>query len=419
MAVPKPNIRWRGAHPNNYTPGRSVARDGRTSHHHVVGSRESAVVVFNQPTRGASSHFVVGGDIIDQCVNINDTAWCDGNWESNLRTISVEHEGGWNGTGPYSDAMYEQAAHLCAWLRENYGVNRFVRHRDVSLKSTACPGGLDCERIWNRATQLINQYNQPVTPPQPEWLKNRSNVTEKTMYAQNDGLFLHNLNSPGNPVDSRRFARNTDFLIGGRTTVGGRVFWITKSSMGTNAPNGLLDGEVKDTRYEPPVVQPPLPEVPKVPDWAGSLLVDEVNRTMYVIRDTYLIDLENGHPYVDPKTQTQKLFKAGEKIDDISAHTVIGTPPVTYQMTEYAFGKTKAGDWKGFGNGIKSDDLSVDPKATPPGTPYNPLPPQQPEDPVEPMPDVPEPSIPISALQAFWAAVVALWEALMNKYKKK
>lgn len=417
MAVPKPNIRWRGAHPNNFTNGRpGASRDGRMTKHHIVGTRESAVIVFNQPTRGASSHYVVGGDIIDQCVDVNNTAWCDGNWESNLRTISVEHEGGWNGTGPYSEAMYEQAANLCAWLRENYGVNRFVRHRDVSLKSTACPGGLDCERIWNRATQIINSYNQP--PAQPEWLRNRKPVTPYTVYSHIEGLYLLNLNDPNQILDSRRFARNQDFLIGGETTVGGTKYLITQSSMTTNTGGGMRDSEVKRERWQPPVPQPPVPEVPKVPDWASSLLVDEINRPMYVIRDTPLVDLENGHPYMNPATGKEKWFIAGEKVDNISASTAIGDPKITYQMTDYAFGKTKAGDWKGFGNGIKGSDLSIDPKATPPGTPHNPVPLPPPVDPPSEMPDVPPPVVDRNLVVAFLLGIIKLIQEFIGKITK-
>jgi hypothetical protein len=384
MAVPKPNIRWRGAHPNNFTVGRpGASRDGRQTFHHVVGSRESAVIVFNQPSRGASSHFVVGADIIDQCVDIANTAWCDGNWESNLRTISVEHEGGQNGNGPYSDAMYEQAAHLCAWLRENYGVNRYIRHRDVSLKSTACPGGLDVERIWNRSQQIINSYNQP--PAQPEWLRNRKTVTPYTVYAQKDGLYLLNLNDPNQILDARRFPLNQSFEIGSETTVGGVKYLITVSSTNTNAGGGMRASEVATKPYTPPVPQPPVPEVPSVPEWASSLLVDDANRELYVLRATPLIDLENGRPFV--KDGKEVWFQAGDIIKDVSAHTIVGE--VTYQMTEYSFQKTKAGDWRGSGNGIKSSDLTTDPKACPPGTPANPEVPQEPTDPVEPMPDVP------------------------------
>lgn len=388
MAVPRPNIRWRGAHPNNFTVGRQgVARDGRESFHHVVGTRESAVIVFNNPSRGASSHFVVGGDIIDQCVDINNTAWCDGNWESNLRSITVEHEGGQNGNGPYSEEMYRNAIHLCAWLIENYGISKYVRHRDVSQKSTACPGGLDVERIWREAHALIKQYNQPVTPPQPEWLRNRHAITHKTVFAQKDGFFLVNMETM-QPADTRRFGLNQDFLVASRTKVGNREFYITKSSTDLNIGNGIPVEQVADTPYVPPTVPQPIPEPPKPsqPDWSKSV-VDTDNRPMYVVRATPLIDLENGHPVV--KDGKEVWYQAGEKIDDVSAHTIINDK--TYQLTEYSFQKNSEGRYD-LVNGINSADLSVDPIATPPGTPHNPEPlPEDPEDPVEPMPDVPTP----------------------------
>ncbi len=414
--VPAPEIRWRGAHPNNFTVNRpGASRDGRNSFHHVVGSRESAVIVFNQPSRGASSHFVVGADIIDQCVAIENTAWCDGNWESNLRTISVEHEGGQNGTGPYSDGMYERAAHLCAWLRENYGVNRFIRHRDVSLKSTACPGGLDVERIWRRSDEIIRQYNQPVIPAPPEWQRNKMQIPEKTVFMQTSDKFIYNLSSL-TPADTRRFALNQNFLVTGKTSVSGRQFYITKSSMDLNLPNGVAFGEVADTPHVPPVPQPnPEPPKPSTPDWADSLLVDDDNRTLYVLRATPLIDLENGRPVV--RDGKEVWYQAGDIIENISAHTMLNN--VTYQLTEYSYQQTIAGKWQN-ANGIKSSELTTDPKATPPGTPANPTMPEDPEDPVEPMPDIPtpEPMIPLSDFQRLWAAIVKLVEQFTGRYKK-
>lgn len=369
--VPKPNIVWRGAHPNNFTVGRpGGGLDGRNTFHHVVGTAESAVLVFNNPSRGASSHLVITDrpDVAAfQCVDFSNTAWCDGNWDSNLRTISMEHHGDWR-FGYNNPQVLENSAQVVAWLRDQGLVSRYVRHRDVSRTATVCPGDLPVEAIWNRATEIINSYNTPVDT-RPQWLKDRVAIGEKVMYGQNDGLFLRNLNDPSQAVDARRFPRNQDFRIGGYTIVGGKKYWITVSSMGTNAPNGLLDGEVMDERYVPPTPPPVIPPVPVVPDWASSLLVDENNRPMYVIRATPLIDLEHGRPFLD-KNGKEKWFQAGEKIDDISASTTVGG--VTYQMTEYSFKKTKEGDWAGFGNGIASRDLSVDPAATPPGTPNNP-----------------------------------------------
>lgn len=404
MAVPKPNIRWRGAHPNNFTVGRpGASRDGRKTDHHVVGSRESAVIVFNQSNRGASAHFVCGGDVIDQCVDINNTAWSDGNWDSNLRTISIEHEGGQNGNGPYSDAMYANAAHLTAWLRENYGVSRFIRHREV--KQTACPGGLDCERIWRESTALINRYNQP--PAQPEWMRNRKPVGQKTVYAQKAGIFVHNLTSPGTPLDSRRFVLNQDFLIKGETTVAGKQFWITVSSYDNNTPSGILKEDVADSPYKPPVTQPPKPTTP---EWADALIRnDKENRELYVLRATPLIDLENGHPYV--KDGKEVWYSAGDIVKDVSSHTIVNE--VTYEVTEYSLGNVKKGDYKN-ANGIKASDLTTDPKATPPGTPANPELPPKPTDPVTPMPDVPNNEQVVSFLEM----LVKLITDFLAKFKK-
>lgn len=351
--VPQPNIRWRGAHPNNFTVGRpGGGLNGDETFHHVVGTRENAVIVFNNPSRGASSHFVVGADIIDQCVAIQDTAWCDGNWDHNIRAITVEHEGGQNGNGPYSDGMYENAAQLCAWLRDSYGITRYVRHRDVSLKSTACPGGLDVERIWNRASEIIKANTQP------EWLQNRTPLSGK-VYAQVEGLRLINLNNVNEYADSRVFPRNTSFDIGSQTTVGGVKYLITVSSTNTNTPNGIRLSEVAQTPYVPP--QQPAPQ-PNTPEWKDAL-IDEDNRPMYVIRETLLIDLENGRPALDSKNQEIR-FQAGSVINDVSAHTIVAGK--TYYLTEYSFSKR-------IGRGILANDLSLSADSTPPGTPANPI----------------------------------------------
>lgn len=388
MAVPRPNIIWRGAHPNNFTVGRpGGGLDGRNTFHHVVGSAESAVVVFNNPNRGASSHFVITDEpgVIFQIVRIEDTAWCDGNWDSNLKTISMEHHGDWR-NGYDNPVVRENSAQLVAWLRENYGVNRYVRHRDVSNNVTVCPADLPVEWIWNRSSEIIAQYQAPPPDTRPEWLKNRSEVPGKMVYAQKDAIFVVNLNDGESPLDSRRFPLNQNFEVKGQTKVGNKEFWITKSSFDLTIASGILKSEVADTPYVPPVPQPiPTPPVSTTPDWADALIHnDSDNKQMYVLRATPLIDLENGHPVM--KDGKEVWFSAGDIINDISTHTIVNE--VTYQVTEYSLQETIKGNWRA-ANGIRSNDLTVDPKACPPGTPANPTPAPAPADPIEPMPDVP------------------------------
>jgi hypothetical protein len=308
----------------------------------------------------------------------------------------MEHHGDWR-FGYDNPTVRENAANLVAWLRENYGVNNPVRHRDVVDRAaypggTACPGDLPVESIWNRSTEIINFYNQPPTPVdnRPEWMKNRSEVPGRMVYGQREGIFVHNLSDPDQPLDSRRFALNQNFEIKGQTVAGGKEFWITKSSYDLNIGSGLLKSDVADAPFVPPVPQPiPEPPKPTTPDWADSLLVDEANKTMYVLRATPLIDLEYGRPFV--KDGKEVWFQAGDIINDVSAHTIVGG--ITYQLTEYSFKET-IGKRYANANGIQSSDLTVDPKACPPGTPANPEAAPEPTDPIAPMPDVPTPDVP-------------------------
>ena len=388
--VPRPNIIWRGAHPNNFTVGRpGGGRDGRNTFHHVVGSAESAVIVFNNPNRGASSHFVITAqpDVIFQCVDLNNTAWCDGNWDSNLRTISMEHDGTWL-NGYDNPTVRENSAKLVAWMMDQGLVGYPVRHRDVSQLGTACPGDLPVEAIWNRAKEIVAAYNQPVDN-RPEWMKNRSEVPGKMVYAQSAGIFVHNLNDPDQPLDSRRFALNQNFEIKGQTIAGGKEFWITRSSFDANIASGLLKSDVADAPFVPPTPQI-IVEAPKptTPDWADSLLVDQANQEMYVLRATPIIDLENGRPFV--KDGKEVWLQAGDIVKDVSAHTIVAG--VTYYVTEYSFAQIKGQHYQN-ANGIKASDLSTDPESCPEGTPANPTV-TTPQDNPAAMPDVPSDKTP-------------------------
>jgi hypothetical protein len=158
------NIKWVGAHSNNYTVGRSKPIK-IVALHWIVGTLESADATFNNPDRKASAHYGIGDDDVHQWVRESDTAWHAGNWEANQISIGIEHEGGWllpDGTRQKpSDKTHETSAKLVADIcaRNDIPIDKeHIRtHREYS--ATTCPGTLDVDRI----IELAKSYSAPDT----------------------------------------------------------------------------------------------------------------------------------------------------------------------------------------------------------------------------------------------------------------
>src|SRR4051794_6556405 len=130
----KPAVTQRPAAPGNYEVGRAL-RISRITFHHIVGDAPGAVAKFQTPGIAISSHYVISSNgMIYQCVDENDTAYCDGSADSNARSISIEHAGGSN-TVPYTGPMYAASIELVRYLIGKYGISDFQRHRDVVDKS--------------------------------------------------------------------------------------------------------------------------------------------------------------------------------------------------------------------------------------------------------------------------------------------
>ena len=152
-----PGAIWKPAAAGNFEGGRHGYGITRITFHHIVGDAPGAISRFQ--TRGVevSAHYVIGSNgQVYQCVDEGNTAYCDGNYDSNLRTISIEHAGGVAGV-PYTEAMYQASIKLVNYLIKKYPtITEFKRHRDVIDKSrypggTACPGTLNVERIVTTA----------------------------------------------------------------------------------------------------------------------------------------------------------------------------------------------------------------------------------------------------------------------------
>lgn len=153
--VEKPNIVWvSGA---LHSGGRRPAIPTHITMHHVVGDAAAAIAEARNPNREMSFTFTIGSDgTIYQMLDLMTIPFTDTNYDSNRRAITIEHAGGTSNV-PYTEAMYRSSIKLCAWLRQEFNIpeSNMLRHQQVARDPTACPGGLDTERIKRESTKIL------------------------------------------------------------------------------------------------------------------------------------------------------------------------------------------------------------------------------------------------------------------------
>jgi len=259
---------------NNYTKGRFGYRIRRIVLHTYGGAGTSLYNWFNNPTTGASAHYAVMFDgSIERYVRDEDMAWHAGtvagnglpnnNWES----IGIEHQdnGNWQ-DGIRSNELYEASAQLVAHLCKKYGIPCRLLSRDekwgdgIALHNyyanKGCPGGLDAQRIVNRANQILN----PPKPVEPEWKKGWSKKEEQftpqkeyKLYSIIDGSVVQSYTPDGRKV-------GTSYQKEG---------WrMTEWSYSNNKPNAFKVSELewKPAPAPEPIEPVPVPEPTPAPE---------------------------------------------------------------------------------------------------------------------------------------------------------
>lgn len=145
---------------NKYTVGR-YAPISQVSEHHAVGDASHVITKAKGAAIFSTTYTIAMSGEIFQLVDDKDTPYCDNDFRSNSRSITIEHAGGLLPNYPYTEAMYQSSIKLHAWFFQTYGDLNCVRHRDIPeikadpSKATACPGQLDVERIVNEAKGLL------------------------------------------------------------------------------------------------------------------------------------------------------------------------------------------------------------------------------------------------------------------------
>ena len=156
-------IIWKGS-PNHYD-GRQGNKVDRITLHVMAGYLAGTDSLFAKTSAQASSTYGIGGNgEIHQYVSEADGAWADGSQSSNLRSISIEHQGGLDFI-PCTKECVAASARLCADIAKRYGLGRLERgkniflHRDIPPSThpacpDRCPNGLDWQSVINQANQI-------------------------------------------------------------------------------------------------------------------------------------------------------------------------------------------------------------------------------------------------------------------------
>lgn len=151
----------------NFTYGRSGYTLRKITIHHMAGvmSAESCGKLWQNPNRATSSHYGIGVDgEIGQYVDESNTAWCDGNWESNCTSITIENSNdSTGGEWHVSDATLNSLIKLCADISIRNGLGLLVPGENLTWHSmymaTTCPG----DYLRSRMQYIADEANKIIS----------------------------------------------------------------------------------------------------------------------------------------------------------------------------------------------------------------------------------------------------------------
>ncbi len=226
----------------NYTVGRDGRKIEAITIHHMAGrlSAEQCGQIFQEVGRRASSNYGVGYDgriglYVDEC----NTSWCNSNWDSNCKSVTIEtsdNDNSWY----VNDTTMKSLIKLVADIAKRNNLGKLVKGKNLTWHSmfteTECPGAYllsKLDYICDEANKINNE-----TPKD-----NTINVFAQG-YTKEDGWLPEVKNNndyvgwKNHPL--RYLAMRTDigYLKYRVTTITGKVLpWVTRYNI-----NDLVNG---------------------------------------------------------------------------------------------------------------------------------------------------------------------------------
>lgn len=172
----------------HYTPGRGGRKIRYITRHHTAGILNTNQVWDVWQTRQASAHYIVEVDgQTGQLVWDRDTAWSNGNQQSNQESITIEHSNNGGAPGwPISDATVIGGARLAAALCRFYGLGRPEFGKNIrdhrEFYGTSCPhhlanGGKYHQQWMNEAQRFYDLLEKKLVTPTGEVIATEANKT--------------------------------------------------------------------------------------------------------------------------------------------------------------------------------------------------------------------------------------------------
>ena len=156
----------------NYTVGRGGNRIEKITLHHMaaVWTARRCGESFQNPDRKGSSHYGIGfeGEIA-QYVGEENTAWTDGDWQSNQTSVTIEcANSSYGAPWPLSEATVNSLVQLIADIARRNSLGALVKGENLTwhrmYAATACPG----ESMLAQMDKIIERANALIQAPSEE-----------------------------------------------------------------------------------------------------------------------------------------------------------------------------------------------------------------------------------------------------------
>lgn len=152
------------ANSNNYSVGRNGKKIEMITIHHMAGvlSATECGKLFQDENRKASSHYGIGKDgEIGQYVDESNTAYTNGNFDSNQRSVTIETSNSQvGGSYPISDKVLKVLINLIADIAKRNNLGTLVKRKNLTwhkmYTATACPG----EYLLSKMDYIVEEANK-------------------------------------------------------------------------------------------------------------------------------------------------------------------------------------------------------------------------------------------------------------------